>query len=122
MGEAPQRGPLSLKAWLAQCAERGEKPIPPNDPVFRFAECAGIPREFIALAWWKFKRRRATKRQSDWRQTFRNCVEDNWYRLWYMADGGRCALTTQGVQAMALMREEAREQQEQGALGDDDQR
>jgi hypothetical protein len=102
-GVEPKRklGPMSLKAWLAECAERGEKPIPPTDPVWRYAERVGLPHEFVALAWWKFKRRREGKRQSDWRQTFRNCVEDNWYRLWYIGDDGRAALTTQGQQAKA---------------------
>lgn len=107
----PAQPPTELATWLRACAERGERPIPPDDPVYAYAEAVGLPDEFIALCWAEFKRKRlaSRKRQRDWRGTFRNAVEGNWFRLWY-ADGlGRMVLTTQGVQARRLREAEQRE-------------
>lgn len=104
------RPPVSLKAWLAACKAEGCKPIPPDDPVFGYAAEVGIGEDILALHWWQFKRARiaAGKRQRDWRQTFRNSVEGNWYRLWFLKPGQGADLTTPGLQAQALMRAEQR--------------
>ncbi|WKB52297.1 helix-turn-helix domain-containing protein [Eleftheria terrae] len=100
------RGPIALQTWLAECTAQGVQPIPPGDPVFRYCETVGIDRETLALHWFEFKRRRsdAGKRQRDWRRTFRNSVEGNWYRLWVLQGNGTCKLTTQGLQAQANRR------------------
>jgi hypothetical protein len=96
---------LSLANFLAICKAAGEKPIPENDPVFEYCDAAGIDRDILLLHWAEFKNRRTAqgKRQRDWRQTFRNSVRDNWYRLWYLKPGGAAQLTTQGLQAQAVM-------------------
>jgi len=93
--------PVELATWLAACRERSESAIPANDPVFRYADQVGIGRDLIALCWREFKRRRqqSRKRQKDWRQTFRNCVEANWYGLWYLAAGEPARLSSKGEQA-----------------------
>lgn len=105
--EAPKRKatPIGLKAWLLQCAARGERPIPPGDPVFAYCEQVGIGGDVLALHWREFKLRRGdgAKRQRDWRQTFRNSVRGNWFRLWFLKPGFEAQLTTVGLQAQALL-------------------
>ena len=95
--------PITLKAWLAMCKAKGEKPIPADDPVYAYAEQVGISTELLALHWAEFKLRRgeAAKRQRDWRQTFRNSVRDNWFRLWWVPPGKPAEITRPGRQAMA---------------------
>lgn len=81
------------------CRDSGEKPIPADDAVFAFADAAGIPRDYLALAWREFSRdyRPKDKRQKDWRAHFRNAVRRNWYKLWWFPAEGQCDLTTGGV-------------------------
>lgn len=85
------------------CKAKGEKPIPADDPVYAYAEQVGISTELLALHWAEFKLRRgeAAKRQRDWRQTFRNSVRDNWFRLWWVPPGKPAEISSQGRQAMA---------------------
>jgi hypothetical protein len=95
-----------LKTFLSECEARGEDPIPADDAVFDYAKTVGLPHEFVALAWWAFKRKWANKRQAGirgWRQTFRNAVEGNWGGLW-RADGDGWVLTTAGIQAQRASR------------------
>lgn len=99
---------LSFDGWLAKCREAGEKPIPPDDPVFDFAAKAGIPEALLVLHWQAFKRRRSTtrKRQAGvkgWRQTFRNSLEGNWFRLWHFDQTGVARLTSAGQALQAVM-------------------
>ena len=109
-GKAP---PVGIKAWLQACASAGEKPIPAEDPVLRYAQQARIPPEFIALHWREFKTRHAEsgKRYADWRRTMLNSVRGNWYGLWLLQADGTCTLSTKGQQARrvqeALAAEEA---------------
>lgn len=90
--------PVSLKTFLANCKEKGEKAIPENDPVFDFADKAGIPDEWLRLAWREFVDRYddGRKRYRDWRKTFRNAVRGNWFKVWYCAEDGKMALSSQG--------------------------
>ncbi len=101
--------PVTMEAWLAQCRELRIKPIPSDDAVLRYAERIGLPDEFLLLQWQEFKRRHlgSGKRQADWRRKFRNSVESNWYRLWYIGADGVAKLTTQGVQAQRVNAEPA---------------
>ena len=96
---------LSLAQFLAICKAAGEKPIPEGDKVFEYCSDVGIDRDILLLHWVEFKSRRTAqgKRQRDWRQTFRNSVRDNWYRLWFIKPGTPAQLTTQGLQAQAVM-------------------
>lgn len=99
----PKREPkIGLDAFLQACRDAGESAVPTGDPVFAYADSIGLPREFVVLAWRWFKARYATKRQAGirgWRQTFRNAVEGNWPKFWYVDDAGQWHLTTTGKQA-----------------------
>ena len=105
-GAKPDRksSAVSLKAWLEAVRDRGEKPVPEDDPVFAYAGKVGIPAEFLALAWRQFRHRyleqHPAKRYTDWRRVFRNAVEGNWLKLWFLDPvSGQYGLTTVGEQA-----------------------
>lgn len=92
---------LSLTDWLAQVAAAGEKAIPDDDPVRSYATKAGIPGDFLLLAWVEFKARYSepdAKTYTDWRQVFRSAVRGNWLKLWFVNQDGY-QLTTTGKQA-----------------------
>ncbi len=97
-GEKPM---LGLAAWMEQVRAAGEDAIPEGDPVWGYAERVGLGRDLVALAWREFKRRQlaSRKRQKDWRRAFRNCVEGNWYGLWWMRPGDAAELSSKGEQA-----------------------
>jgi uncharacterized protein YdaU (DUF1376 family) len=99
----PKTKAVTLKTFLAECGESGEAPIPEDDPVFAYAEKVGLPERFLHLAWGVFQSKyvNTSQRQSagrGWRQKFRNAVEGNWGKLWYM-NGSGWELTTAGKQA-----------------------
>lgn len=106
---APQR---TFSSWLKSLPP-DEIPIPETDPVFRFAERAGIPDDLLELAWIWFERTygasgaRASKRQSDWRRVFRNAVEGNWPKIWFAKPEGGYGITTVGIQLQRAMHGEA---------------
>lgn len=98
---ASRRKPaVTIDTFIEQCKAAGEDAIPESDPVFGWATKAGLPHEFLRLCWREFvtRHREGEKRQKDWRATFRRCVRDNWYRLWYLDEKGY-GLTTQGRSA-----------------------
>lgn len=100
--------PIAFTTFLADCQASGEKPISDYKPVLDYAHRVGVPVEFLNLCWDEFKRRhsaggaQAAKRQKDWRRTFLNCVEGNWYKLWFAKADGSFELTTPGVQAKSF--------------------
>ena len=109
--EAPPDGqpsvrvqPQGIKAWLAACALKGEKPIPEGCAALVYAAQAGIPPEVLHLHWREFKTRNveSAKRYRDWRQTFLNSLRGNWYGLWFLNADGTCTLSTKGVQAQRV--------------------
>lgn len=95
-----KREKITFTAFVDACRAAGERPIRTDDPIFDFAEDAGIPREFVALAWREFaiKHRDSGKLQKDWRAHFRDAVRRNWFKLWWCPPAGGCELTTSGVQ------------------------
>lgn len=100
---------ITFREWIEQCKAAGEQPIPQDDPVRRFGRDAKIPDPFMGLAWQWFRRKYRGRgdRYLDWRQHFRNAVEGNWHRLWYLGDGDAgYALTTKGVQLERVVAEE----------------
>lgn len=98
-------GEQSLADWMADLKARGEQPIPDGDPVFEYAQRIRLPDEFLALAWFAFRRRYSkpgAKRYTDWRAVFRQAVERDWLGLWRVAPSGDYVLTTEGHQAQRL--------------------
>lgn len=111
-GASPQRRKkresTTFDEFVANCKANGEQRIPEDDPVHTFASGAGIPEPFIGLAWKRFRGRHEgkTKRYKDWRQAFRNCVEDNWYGLWFFdKTDAACRLTTAGEGFRRVLKE-----------------
>ncbi len=96
--EKKKSSPISLPTWLNDCEASGVDPIPEDDPVFEFAESAGISLDLISLAWSEFKVRHGdgSKRQKDWRATFRNAVRGNWFKIWFVGNDGLVQLSSQG--------------------------
>ena len=101
VGTGGRHSAVTFRAWQKAIRESGEKAIPEDDPVFAYAEQAGISLDLVRLAWVEFRNRysESDKRYRDWRKVFRNAVRGNWFRLWYATDDGEYALTTQGMQA-----------------------
>lgn len=113
--QVPKAKGCTFGTFVKECRARDEKLIPEDHPVFRFAEDAGIPVEFVRLAWLEFRRyfgpggKGEKKRQAGvrgWRQHFDNAVRKNWYKLWWF-NGDSCELTTTGV---AIQRESEAQQ------------
>jgi type II secretory pathway pseudopilin PulG len=99
---------LGLVAWLEQVKAAGEDAIPANDPVHAYAAKVGIGEDLLRLCWREFKRRHleSGKRQKDWRQKFRNCVQGSWYQLWWLAPGEAARLSSKGEQALRFFEAE----------------
>jgi uncharacterized protein YdaU (DUF1376 family) len=97
----------ALKTFLADCKTKNERPIRDYEPLWNYTRTAGLPDDFVALAWVEFCRRfgaggvKETKVQIDWRKTFRNYVEGNFLKLWAIGPDGYF-LTTQGKQAQVV--------------------
>ena len=104
-GKARKRKAVSQKTtlpeWISTCLAEERKPIPDSDPIREWAKDAGIPDDYMALAWTVFRRDWQTKKpQADWPATFRNAVRRNWLKLWYFDNEGEARLTTAGHQEM----------------------
>ena len=91
--------PPTITEWLASLGDADA--IPATDPIYDYAEKAGIPEDFLLLSWSAFKDAYGSsgKRQRDLPATYRNAVKGNWYKLWWFAPEGDCRLTTAGEQA-----------------------
>lgn len=79
--------------------------VPADDPLFGWAQSVGIPREWIAIAWWIFEARYDEKdtAYSDWRAVFRKAVREDWLKAWRQTRSGEWELTTAGIQAQREM-------------------
>ena len=103
-GKKPRtkRQGMLLTAWLETLKETGEDAIPEGDPIFRFAENAGLPLDYLRITYRVFKRDMIDREkvQKDWRAHFRNAVRRDWYRLYARNRDGEWYLTTAGQLAM----------------------
>ncbi len=109
--QKPERqGAIALKTWLAEVKAKGEYAIPEDDPVLTWARGAGIPDEFVSLAWAVFKARLlpTSKKYRDWRATFHNYVRGNYLKLWFVDGDGGHRLTTVGEQERRALQEHSR--------------
>lgn len=105
---AKRSAAVTLKTFLDQCRQTGEKPIPESDKVFDFADEVGIPHDWLRLVWLEFKVRydSGQKRYKDWRQVFRNAVRGNWFKVWFVGEQG-IQLSSQGRILLNAHREAA---------------
>lgn len=89
---------MPLTDWLTACREQERKPIPDDDPIRSWADEAGIPEDYMRLAWKVFTRDWAAKKpQKDWPSVFRDAIRRNWLKLWYAdRETGECKLTAAG--------------------------
>ena len=96
--EGRKSAAVEIDTWLSSLD--GDA-IPASDPIFAYAESAGIPVDFLELSWLRFVEamRDSKKRQKDWRAHYRNAVKGNWHKLWWFSPEGDCRLTTAGEQA-----------------------
>ena len=73
-----------------------------DDPIFQWADDAGIPGDLMDLMWDWFHEKYTTdpkakaKRYADWRAVFRNSVKGNWSKFLYALPDGGYGLTTVG--------------------------
>lgn len=91
---------VEIDTWLDSLPADAD-PIPSDDPIIDYAAKAGIPLDYLELAWDRFAEdyRNKRKRQKNWPATFRNAVKGNWGKLWWFTPDGECKLTTAGEQA-----------------------
>lgn len=83
----------------------GQDAILDTDPIYDWASNAGIPEDWVELAWMEFvnKHDGNPKRQADWRKTFRNYVKSDWLKIWrFDAIRKTYVLTTVGEQHRAI--------------------
>lgn len=98
-----RRSAIEFKTFLQNCKESGEKPISGYQPVFDYCRRVDLSEDLMMLCWNEFYRRHAPggvsedKRYKDWRKAFRNCLEGNWYKLWWLnQQTNQYELTTAG--------------------------
>lgn len=100
--QKPKSEKTSLADWLT--ALGGQDAIPATDPLLIELEAAGVPDDFVALAWAVFKRDWANKTAVDWRATFRDAIRRGWIRLWYFdTTTGECRLNSTGEQSRRML-------------------
>lgn len=96
---------ISLQAFLDDCKSKNERPVRDYQPLWDYVKSAKLPHDYVVLAWAEFCRQfgpegtNETKRQVDWRKTFRTYVEKNYLKLWAIGQDGEYFLTSQGKQA-----------------------
>lgn len=100
-----KREATTFVGWIDVLRSSGEKPISDYRALRQYMQTVGLPEDFVALAWERFKARYSEdpnykrKRYADWRATFLNAVKDNWFKLWYLDAENSWQLTTVGKQA-----------------------
>lgn len=92
---------LTLMEWRVQERDDEGKLVPAGDPIFDFRDEAGIPDQFLYLAWRAFLQRyeHTDDRCEDWRERFRRSVREGWFKVWTIdRSTGDYLLTTVGLQ------------------------
>lgn len=93
-----KKQPITFDTFAERKKAAGEKLIAEDDPIFTWAEGAGIPDEWLHLAWTEFANRYRgnSKRYADWPAAFRNAVRNNWFDFWRVGNDSALVLTTKG--------------------------
>jgi hypothetical protein len=103
-----KRPAICLRTFLDACEAAKERPVRDYQPLWLYVESVGLDTDMVALAWAEFCRQmlpggvNASKRQADWRKTFRNYVEKNYLKLWAIDPEGKFFLTTAGKTAQKM--------------------
>jgi hypothetical protein len=97
---------ITFDEFLESCKAKNEKPIPEDDPVYRWAEAVKLPSDFLFVGWRVFKSRNwidsksKPKKYKDWRAVFLNyCKNPEWLGVWSINRDGEYFLTAKGKQA-----------------------
>ena len=102
---ATRNAGITFLEYLAERDESGVDHLPSDSAPVRYAAKIGLPEDYFELAWTAFAVRYSadenyrTKRYKDWPAAFLNALKGNWFKLWYVGDGGAYLLTTAGKQA-----------------------
>lgn len=95
----------TFQQFLDSFGEDDEKLDAAFDMSTRYAEKIGLPDDFDRLAWHVFCSRYKHdpsykgKQYNEWPRVYRNAIEGNWLKLWWMDGEGRYQLTQAGKQA-----------------------
>jgi hypothetical protein len=110
ISEKPKAKKQTFKNWLAEIVKSDQVPIPETHSIFKYAEQANIPTEFLELAWIEFKAKYSgrPKLYTDWPAVFSNAVRENWLKLWWINDNGNYVLSATGKQALLVKNNESR--------------
>lgn len=94
-----RKGETTFDQWVGSLPEDTDA-IPASDPIYGWASDAGIPEDYLGLAWLAFEDRFAgqPKTYADWKAAFRNYVKQGWLKLWAPSRDGGYYLTTSGEQ------------------------
>lgn len=99
-----KRAEQTLRSWLTALGD--DLAIPAEDPIYAWAESAGIPAEWLGIAWWVFEARyiEGIKTYADWRAVFRKACREDWLKVWRLdSRDNRFVLTTAGETARREM-------------------
>lgn len=108
---------VTFTQWIDGLNESGEDAIPADHPIFEKAQAIGISRDYLALAWYAFRRNytneasKSYKRKyagsTGWRRVFVTAVMEDWLKLWQInGQTNEYYLTTKGKQLMQEMNNE----------------
>lgn len=107
-GGKERGGMKTLRAWLAEL--NGGRVLRDDDPLYAWADSAGIPRIWLRYAWEVFRARYigSDKRYADWRQAFRTHCRLGYLRVWRLAADGKFVLTEVGAAEERALARKAR--------------
>lgn len=116
-----KREETTLAKYLADCREKGVKPVPDDHSIRTWAQDAGISDEMLQVAWLVFRERYTedsqykAKRYKDWVGTFANSVKDRWFSLWFAGEGGVVSWSSTGLQHKQVLDARVAKRKEQEA-------
>ena len=92
--EKKPREQITLAVYLAQCKAAAVKPVPDDHAIRTWCNDAGISPEMLQVAWVLFRERYTEgekgkgKRYKVWADHFATAVKANWFKLWFLGEGG----------------------------------
>lgn len=104
-----KREKTTLAKYLADCREKGVKPVPDDHSIRTWAQDAGISDEMLQVAWVVFRERYTedaeykAKLYKDWVGTFANSVKGRWFSLWFTGEGGVVSWSSTGMQRKQVL-------------------